>query len=89
MKDNHKSLIGFFSFIGLMIITVLEIVSIIANKETSTIAKILDDVKNLCILFVFGYSCYNYVINRKNWLKIVYYVCMSIVFLVSILNLII
>ena len=85
MKDNYKSFIGFFSFIGLIIITVLEIVSIIANKEVSTVAKILQDVKNLCILFVFGYSCYNYVLTKKNWLKIVFYVCTSIVFLVSVL----
>ena len=89
MKDNYNSFIGFFSFIGLMIITLLEVVYIITTKDASTIAKILQDIKNVCIMFVFGYSCYNYVNNKKTWLKIVYFVALSIIFVISILILIV
>lgn len=88
MKDTQKNsnLLNFIAFIALVIFAVLQILSMLESliQLGPVIMNVLNTVKNLGIILVFGITAYNYVANKSKGLKITYWICLVIFILATI-----
>ena len=88
MKDTQKNtnLLNLIAFISLVIFAVLEILSIVQNvlELKGVLWSLLNTIKNLGIILVFGVTAWRFVANKAKGYKIVYWICLVIFILATI-----
>ncbi len=84
MKNSNKKLLDTLSYIALIIIAVLIVITSPLLKLTGIIVPVLKTIEKLLILIVVGFYAYNFAsIAKRKWVKIVYWISIA-VFVVGI-----
>ncbi len=82
MKDNNKKILNLIAFIAFVVLAVLIAISGLNSVGIeifgSTFLKVLETVKNVCVLIVLGYLSFVYVKFSGKFLKIVFIVAVCI-----------
>ena len=88
MKDTQKNtnLLNLIAFISLVIFAVLQILSMLQSVISlgPVIMNVLNTIKNLGIILVFGVTAWRFVANKAKGYKIVYWICLVIFILATI-----
>ncbi|MCQ2387332.1 MAG: hypothetical protein MJ066_02670 [Clostridia bacterium] len=76
MKDPEKksSLISFMAFVALIVFAVIELFNVLSPVISlgEVLAKILNTIKNVCIIIVIGVTSYSFVKEKGKGVKITY-----------------
>lgn len=82
MKETRKNsnLLSLIAFVSLFIFAVLQVVSLVDSivKIDGPFMYILETIKNLGIILVFGITAWNFVANKKKGWKVTYWICIGI-----------
>ncbi len=82
MKGNKKSFLSCLAFIAFIVLAVLIALSGLSSLNIeifgSTVLKVLETVKNVCILVVLGYLSFVFVKTSGKFLKIVFFVAVCV-----------
>lgn len=88
MKETKKNsnLLNLIAFISLVIFAALEILNMLKGiiGFGAVIMNLLNTIKNLGIILVFGITAWNFVANKKKGWKWTYWICLIIFILVTI-----
>lgn len=92
MKDEQNpnpkksNLLPFIAFVTLVIFAVLQTLTLLKDilQLGTLLTNILETIKNIGIILVFGITAWNYVANKSKGLKITYWICLGIFIAVTL-----
>ena len=87
MKDTQKNtnILNLIAFISLVIFAVLQILSTLKVViDRPVIMNVLNTIKNLGIILVFGVTAWRFVAHKAKGYKITYWICLVIFILATI-----
>ena len=88
MKDTQKNtnILNLIAFISLVIFAVLQILSMLQSVISlgPAIMNVLNTIKNLGIILVFGVTARRFVAHKAKGYKITYWICLVIFILATI-----
>ena len=88
MKETQKkvNVLHFIAFISLVVFAVLQVFCALKSviQLGAVLTNILETVKNLGIILVFGITAWEFVSGRSKGFKITYWICLVIFILATI-----
>lgn len=82
MKDSQRNsgLLNFIAFVSLLIFAVLQILELVDSFISlgAALMNVLNTIKNLGIILVFGITAWNFVANKSKGWKVTYWICIGI-----------
>lgn len=88
MKDTQKKInvLHFIAFVSLVVFAVLQIFSALKSviQLGAVLTNVLETVKNIGIILVFGITAWEFVANKSKGFKITYWICLVIFILATI-----
>ena len=88
MKDTQKkvNVLHFIAFVSLVVFAVLQIFSALKSviQLGAVLTNVLETVKNIGIILVFGITAWEFVANKSKGFKITYWICLVIFILATI-----
>ncbi len=91
-KDSGtKGALNLIAYVALMVFALLEIISILGHFEILNISggillALLTTIKNLCVCIVIGVVAFAFTSGQKKWVKVLYWVALSIVVVCTVLT---
>lgn len=82
MKESQRNsgLLNFIAFVSLLIFAVLQILELVDSFISlgAALMNVLNTIKNLGIILVFGITAWNFVANKSKGWKVTYWICIGI-----------